>query len=119
MTTKRKQPHQQVTAKAELGKPEFIIDEKHTTIYANSVQVQQSLYDFKLTFGMVEGVKNGNPQLRSLQSVILTPQHVKELVRVLAENVAAYERDSMELTLRRAPGQSRIEIENISEEKEQ
>lgn len=100
MTTKRKTP-KKVTTQNVSRTPEVIFDENHSLLYANSVQIQMSLYDFNLIFGMVGGIKNGRVQIAALQTIIISPQHAKELAKVLTENVQKYEEKFMALPIRR------------------
>jgi hypothetical protein len=98
MTTKRK-THKQPNPRTAQDMPEFTYVEDHKIIYANSVQVAQNLYDFRLIFGLVSGVKNGKLQIANLESIILSPQHAKQLAEVLAENVRKYEEQYMPLPI--------------------
>jgi hypothetical protein len=98
MTTKRKiqkQPNKAVTA----TRPQFIADENHKTIYSNIVQVLHGVYDFQLSFGLYEGIQQGKPIVKALQTIVISPQHAKQLALLLTENVAKYERYYMELPI--------------------
>lgn len=79
--------------------PEITNDENHKVVYSNVAQVLQNLYDFKITFGQITGMKNGRLQVLGLQSIILSPQHAKQLAKVLTENVEQYEKLYMPLPL--------------------
>lgn len=101
MTTKRKTPKKaNVTQIPKRGlAPEITNDANHQVVYANVVQVLQNLYDFKLTFGQITGTKNGRLQVLGLQSIIVSPQHAKQLAKILVDNVEQYEKHYMPLPL--------------------
>ena len=59
--------------------------------YANSVQVQKSVWDFRLTFGTAYQDKPEEIVVRSFQTVYLSPQQAKALCNVLEQNLIQYE----------------------------
>jgi len=59
--------------------------------YANSVQVRVSLWDFFLTFGLVDQTTPENVTISNFQGVYLSPQQAKALANVLQQNLSQYE----------------------------
>ncbi len=68
--------------------------------YADAVQLSISAYDFKLTFSVNQTLLNGDVLITELSTVVLTPQHAKELATRLAQNVVQYEKDVMSLEVK-------------------
>jgi len=59
--------------------------------YANSVQVLVSLFDVTLIVSQIGLGAEGEPEMREVAKLNLSPQHAKVLAGVLAQRVAAYE----------------------------
>jgi hypothetical protein len=59
--------------------------------YANSVQVQKSVWDFRLTFGTAYQDTAEQITINTFQTIYLSPQQAKALSNVLAQNVLQYE----------------------------
>ena len=59
--------------------------------YANSVQVRVNLWDFFLSFGLLEQSAPDDVQIVSFQGVFLSPQQAKALANVLNQNIQQYE----------------------------
>ena len=59
--------------------------------YANSVQVQKSVWDFRLTFGTAFQDSAEEITINAFQTVYLSPQQAKALWNVLGQNVVQYE----------------------------
>ena len=59
--------------------------------YANSVQVRVNLWDFFLSFGLLEQNAPDDVQIVSFQGVFLSPQQAKALANVLNQNIQQYE----------------------------
>jgi hypothetical protein len=59
--------------------------------YANSVQVLVSLFDVTLIIEQLGLGAEGEPEMREVAKLNLSPQHAKALTGVLAQRVAAYE----------------------------
>ncbi len=59
--------------------------------YANSVQVQKSVWDFRLTFGTAFQDTVEQITINTFQTVYLSPQQAKALCNVLEQNVLQYE----------------------------
>ncbi len=74
--------------------------------YANSVQVNVSIWDFFLQFGTLKVAGGNDVTFSSFQGVYMSPQQAKALHLVLAQNIAQYESTFGE-----------IRIENPQEEK--
>ena len=61
-------------------------------IYANNIEVQQSNFDFRLRFGLVESATPEVLRVQDLATVYMSPQHAKSVVTLLAAQVDAYEK---------------------------
>jgi hypothetical protein len=59
--------------------------------YANSVQVQKSVWDFRLTFGTAYQETAETITINAFQTVYLSPQQAKALCNVLEQNLLQYE----------------------------
>ena len=59
--------------------------------YANSVQVQKSVWDFRLTFGTAYQETAEQITISTFQTVYLSPQQAKALCNVLGQNLVQYE----------------------------
>ena len=59
--------------------------------YANSVQVRVSLWDFYLSFGLINQPAADAVQIHNFQGIFLSPQQAKALSNVLSQNVQQYE----------------------------
>ena len=59
--------------------------------YANSVQVQKSVWDFRLSFGTAFQDTAELITINTFQTVYLSPQQAKALCNVLQQNVLQYE----------------------------
>jgi hypothetical protein len=59
--------------------------------YANSVQVQKSVWDFRLTFGTAYQETAEQITINTFQTVYLSPQQTKALCNVLEQNLLQYE----------------------------
>jgi hypothetical protein len=67
--------------------------------YANSVQVRASLWDFFLSFGIVNQTAPDLVQIGNFQGIYLSPQQAKALLNVLQQHVSQYESAFGELKL--------------------
>lgn len=67
--------------------------------YANSVQVRVSLWDFYLTFGVVNQSAPDSVSIQNFQGIFLSPQQAKALVNVLQQNLTQYESTFGEIKL--------------------
>jgi hypothetical protein len=59
--------------------------------YANSVQVQKSVWDFRLTFGTAYQETAEEITINAFQTVYLSPQQAKALCSVLEQSLLQYE----------------------------
>ncbi len=59
--------------------------------YANSVQVRVNLWDFFLSFGVINQTAPDTVAINNFQGVYLSPQQAKALMNVLQQNVQQYE----------------------------
>ena len=59
--------------------------------YANSVQVQKSVWDFRLTFGTAYQETAEQITINAFQTIYLSPQQAKALMNILGHNLAQYE----------------------------
>ena len=59
--------------------------------YVNSVQVRVTLWDFFLSFGMVNQTAADQVAIQNFQGIYVSPQQAKALLNVLQQNVTQYE----------------------------
>jgi hypothetical protein len=71
--------------------------------YANSVQVQKSVWDFRLTFGTAYQETVEEITISSFQTIYLSPQQAKALCSVLEQNLLQYEQAFGSITLEPRP----------------
>ena len=75
--------------------------------YANSVQVRVNLWDFFLSFGLIEQTTPEAVIIKNFQGIYLSPQQAKALANVLNQNLQQYESAFGEIKLEpQAPGSS-------------
>ena len=67
--------------------------------YANSVQVRVSLWDFFLSFGIINQSAPDSVAIHNFQGIYMSPQQAKALANVLNQNVSQYESTFGELKL--------------------
>ena len=60
-------------------------------IYANSVQVRVSVWDFQLVFGLASSESPEQVTIKNHAGVYLSPHQAKALLNVLGQNLAQYE----------------------------
>src|SRR5271166_1974377 len=68
-------------------------------IYANSVQIRVSVWDFHLVFGQANSESPDQLSILNHQGIFLSPQQAKALWNVLGQNLAPYESAFGELNL--------------------
>ncbi len=78
---KRKQPDQ----------ISVVLREDYREDYANSVQVNASVWDFLLRFGRLNVKSPEKLTFSSFAGIYMSPQQAKALHLVLAQNIAQYE----------------------------
>ncbi len=71
--------------------------------YANSVQVQKSVWDFRLTFGTAFQDTAEQITINAFQTVYLSPQQAKALCNVLGQNLIQYEQTFGAISLEPRP----------------
>ncbi len=59
--------------------------------YANSVQVRANLWDFFLSFGLVNQSSPENVAIQNFQGIYISPQQAKALFNILSQNITQYE----------------------------
>jgi flagellar protein FlaG len=59
--------------------------------YANSVQVRVNLWDFFLSFGVINQTAPDAVAIHNFQGIYLSPQQAKALMNILHQNVSQYE----------------------------
>ncbi len=67
--------------------------------YANSVQVRANLWDFFLSFGVVNQSAPENVSILNFQGIYLSPQQAKALSNILQQNITQYEATFGEIRL--------------------
>lgn len=67
--------------------------------YANSVQVQMSVWDFRLTFGTAHQESEEKVTINAFEAIYLSPQQAKALWNVLGQNLVQYEQTFGQLSL--------------------
>ena len=72
--------------------------------YANSVQVRVNLWDFFLSFGIVNQTTPDTVQIQSFQGIYLSPQQAKALHNILHQNLTQYEAAFGEIRLEARAG---------------
>lgn len=77
--------------------------------YANSVQVRVSLWDFFLSFGVINQSSADSVAIQNFQGLYLSPQQAKALANVLNQNVSQYEATFGEIKLEPSQGGSVIQ----------
>lgn len=67
--------------------------------YANSVQVRVNLWDFFLTFGIINQTSPDSVTINNFQGVYMSPQQAKALYNILQQNISQYEATFGEIKL--------------------
>ncbi len=71
----------------------------YNDVYANSVQIRMSVWDFQLVFGTMQSNSPDEVTFLTKQGIFLSPQQAKALFNVLGQNLAQYEGTFGELKL--------------------
>jgi len=61
--------------------------------YANSVEVQITPWDFRLTFGIVQAASKDSIAIEYHTQVYMSPQHAKAAFELLKQKLEQYEQD--------------------------
>jgi flagellar protein FlaG len=77
--------------------------------YSNSVQVRANLWDFFLSFGVLDQASPEGVSIQNFQGIYLSPQQAKALFNILQQNIAQYEATFGELRLEPQPPGSAIQ----------
>ena len=67
--------------------------------YANSVQINVSVWDFRLTFGRLQQQTPELVEVSNFQNIYLSPQQAKALLMIMQQNVDNYEKAFGEIKL--------------------
>jgi flagellar protein FlaG len=59
--------------------------------YANSVQVRANLWDFFISFGVINQSAPDAVSIQNFQGIYLSPQQAKALFNILQQNIGQYE----------------------------
>lgn len=59
--------------------------------YANSVQMRVSLWDFFLSFGVINQTSPDTVTIQNFEGIYLSPQQAKAVFNVLQQNILQYE----------------------------
>jgi flagellar protein FlaG len=78
-------------------------------LYSNSVQVRANLWDFFLSFGVLDQASPEGVSIQNFQGIYLSPQQAKALLNILQQNIAQYEATFGELRLEAQPPGSVIQ----------
>ncbi|HOI96089.1 MAG TPA: DUF3467 domain-containing protein [Syntrophobacter fumaroxidans] len=70
---------------------EHVQSEKFQSIYTNNANVQISYFDFRIDFRQMLTGTDGRMIVERQASVVMSPQHAKALLGVLAQHVEQYE----------------------------
>jgi hypothetical protein len=88
-------PDSKGPAKAQL---EIVKSDKFLKVYANSAQIETGPWDFRIIFG--EATRSGDKVIvEQSVAVVMSPQHTKALLGVLATNVHEYEKQIAEIKM--------------------
>lgn len=63
----------------------------YNDVYANSVQIRMSVWDFQLVFGTMQQSSPDEVTFLTKQGIFLSPQQAKALFNILGQNLAQYE----------------------------
>ncbi|MFN3323582.1 MAG: DUF3467 domain-containing protein [Bryobacteraceae bacterium] len=75
--------------------------------YSNSVQVRANLWDFFLSFGIINQTAPDSVSIQNFQGIYLSPQQAKALLNVLQQNMQQYEAAFGEVKLEPQQGSER------------
>jgi uncharacterized protein DUF3467 len=72
--------------------------EKFSRLYTNSAQLRVSPWDFTFAFGEIEPAGDGMKVTQHVE-IVMSPQHAKALLAILANNVQEYEKQVGDIRL--------------------
>src|SRR4051812_34210111 len=75
------------------AQPKITLDKtpEYTENYANSVQGRVNLWDFFISFGLIQQTTPEAVVIKNFQGIYLSPQQAKALANVLNQNLQQYE----------------------------
>lgn len=73
--------------------------------YANSVQMRVSLWDFFLSFGVINQASPDTVTIQNFEGIYVSPQQAKALFNILQQNLSQYESTFGEIKLEPKGGQ--------------
>lgn len=79
-------------------RPRTIRSQDFKKLYTNSVNIERTLFDFRLVFGEISR-DSGEVINEERISIAMSPQHAKVLARILVQNVHDYEQQIGEIKL--------------------
>ena len=91
----RKEPVRPTAQEQEL---ESVRSERFFKVYANSAQIETTVWDFKLIFGEITKADDKMVIEQSV-AIVMSPQHLKAFVGVLTHNLREYEKRVGEIKL--------------------
>jgi len=65
--------------------------DSYIEIYTNSVDLKVSVFDFEFILGKVLEASETKLEIEEKASMSMSPQHAKELLRILSDNIRNYE----------------------------
>jgi hypothetical protein len=90
------------------GHPVLNKRDDYRSLYSNNAVLAISSFDFSVTFGEIAGTdENGRLVVDQHTKIMMSPLHMKILVRVLNDNLKAFESNFGEI---RVPGEERETI---------
>lgn len=78
---------------------ESVRSDKFESVYANSARMSVSTWDFVITFGVISTRPAETVKIEERLEVVMSPQHAKALLAILANNVREYENKLGEINL--------------------
>ncbi len=78
-----------------------VSDQQALGTYANFASIVHNFAEFIMDFGRIVP---GRDEVQVVSRIVMTPVHVKQLLRALTENVAIYERNFGQITEGPQPG---------------
>jgi hypothetical protein len=78
---------------------EFTTSENFVRLYANSAQVEVTLWDFRVVFGDTRKIDDGKLLVENSAVITMSPQHAKVFAALLSKNVLDYEKQVGEIKI--------------------
>jgi hypothetical protein len=64
----------------------------HRTVYVDTMRIGSTLFDFRLVFGALTETEPNVPLVEEQVTLVMSPQHAKAVLAILASNIVAWER---------------------------